>query len=452
MLKKVINFFKKQSNFRYIAFGFLFVIFLGSGLLMIPGCIKNGVKLNYIDALYTSTSAVCVTGLIAVDVADTFTVPGQLIVMFLIQIGGLGVTTLGAGLIVAIRRHISLKERNIIQESLNVEDAKGLLGLFKKVFIYTFIIEFIGASLSLITFAQNFSFGEAIYKSIFHSIASFNNSGFDILGGLTNYTIAPYNNDVLFNLVTCGLIILGGLGFLVIADVIHTRHFFKKTSLHTKVVLLMTTLLIILGTLLLAFTERNHIIDGSFTWLGAFFTSVSARTAGFSTFALGSFTKAGQLVVIILMFIGASPGSTGGGIKTTTLFVVFMGIRSMVTHKSTHAFKYTIPKETVKKAMVINLIALALVIFGSFLMCLFEAELLLKNSQYSFIDVLFEITSAFGTVGLSTGITPYLCVGSKLLSIIIMYIGRVGPLTFISLWQSNEEEYYSYAEGIIPVG
>ncbi|MCQ2795429.1 MAG: H(+)-transporting ATPase [Bacilli bacterium] len=455
MLKKLKTFLKKQNSFRYIAIGFLLVILLGSGLLMIPGVYREEVGLSYINALYTSTSAVCVTGLIAVDTFDTFTLAGQIIIMFLIQIGGLGITTLGAGLIGALKRRLSLKEQSLIQESLNFDSARGLLALFKRVFLYTFIIEMIGAGLSMITFFKAPDYtgpGQAIFRSFFHSIAAFNNSGFDVIGGLTNFTIAPYNTDVFFNLLTCALIILGGLGFLVISDI--RRNFFhpKKTSLHTKVVLLMTSILIITGMLLIALTERDAIAKGNFSWLGAFFASVTARTAGFSTYPIGKFTQAGLIVLMVLMFIGASPGSTGGGIKTTTFFVLFMGIKSMITHKKPHAFKYSVSEESIKKAMSVLVLGLVVVILSSLTVCIIESRRLPTGAEYNAMSAVFEMVSAYGTVGLSVGATPYLSVGSKVISIIVMYIGRVGPLTIMSSWYSGKDEYFGYAEGIIPIG
>jgi len=439
MFKKVINFFKKQNNLRYIAFGFLITILIGSGLLMIPGCIKPGQQVTYINALYTSTSAVCVTGLIAIDTYDTFTIWGQIIVLLLIQIGGLGVTTLGAGLILTLRRNVNLKERNLIQESLNVDDAKELLTLFKKVFKYTFIIEFIGACLSLITFAQHYPIGEAIWKSIFHSIASFNNSGFDIFGA-SALNMVKFQSDILLNLVTIILIILGGIGFLVMSDVIKCKGRFKKLTFQSKIVLVMTVSLLLIGMFALKLTEGSKI-----TWLGAFFTSTSSRTAGFSTFQLKGFTKAGLLVVIILMFIGASPGSTGGGIKTTTLFVLIKGVQSMVTHKKAKAFKYSISSEAIKKSYTIFFLALSLILLSTGIVCILEPKI-------GFDEILFEMTSAYGTVGLSTGITPELTIGSKIISIVMMYIGRVGPLTFFSLWYSGKDELYEYSEGVVPIG
>jgi len=442
MLKKIAHFFKRQSNIRYIAVGFLSIILIGSGILMIPGLRNEGVNLKYIDALYTSTSAVCVTGLVTIDVHDTFNMGGQAVVMLLIQFGGLGITTLGAGLILAIRRKVSLKERNIIQDTFNFDDAKDLLKIFKRVFIYTFIIELIGAGLSLIAFSKYHPIGEAAWKSLFHSIAAFNNSGFDITGNFQN--LQPYQADILLNLVTCALIILGGLGFLVISDIIRKRGRFKHFSLQTKVVLVTTFTLLMSGMFMIKLCERSNV-----SWLGAFFTSTTTRTAGFSTYNFHYFNQGSQLIMIVLMFIGASPGSTGGGIKTTTLFVMFIGIRSMITHKSPHAFKYQLSNETIKKSFVVTTLALCIVLLGTFLIACCEYK---TPGDFTIFDILFETVSAYATVGLSTGITPILTIGSKIISVIIMYIGRVGPLTFFSLWYSGKDEYYQYSEGVIPIG
>lgn len=461
MLKKVINFFKKQNNLRYIAIGFLTVIFIGSGLLSIPGCIRPEAASNYhyIDALYMATSSVCVTGLITVDPLATYTIAGQVVLFFLIQIGGLGITTLGAGLIVAIRRRVSMKERGILQDTLNVEDGKGLLFLFKRVFLYTFVIEVVGFGLNLAIFLQpqymqsyGYSFAEGFWKAAFHSIAAFNNSGFDILGGIQEgaHGAACLSNDVGFSLITAALIILGGIGFLVISDV--RKNFFhpKKLSLHSKVVLTMTGILIVSGTLILALTEMNSIQNGSFSWLGAFMTSVNSRTAGFSNFNMLDISKAGRLVIIMLMFIGASPGSTGGGIKTTTLFVLCATIHASVRNKHANAFKYEISKDAQKKAMIVVILAAFFVLLSTAIVASIE-----ESNQPTGTDLtafLFEMTSAFGTVGLSMGITSKLLLGSKIVSIIVMYVGRIGPLTTLSLWSSGEKDNFRYAEGIIPIG
>jgi trk system potassium uptake protein TrkH len=443
----MLKFIKTQTPVRIIALGFFTVIILGSFLLMMPLSVRDGVDLQYMDALYTSTSAVCVTGLIAVDAGTTFTPIGQTILALLIQIGGLGVTTIGAGFILAVGKKMDLKGRRVIKEASNLNSGKGLIRFIRNVFVTTVIIEGIGAVLSFFVFVKDMPVLTAAGVGLFHSVAAFNNSGFDILGGIvkkdgTSFAplenLIPYQDDIFFNSITCGLVILGGIGFLVIREVIQKGIHWKKLSMHTQVVLSMTAALLMIGTLLLKFSE-------DISWLGAFFFSVSARTAGFSTYPLGTFSMAGLLVLIALMYIGASPGSTGGGIKTTTFFVLLQGIKSSVTNKSEKAFKYAMPKDAFKKASVIATLSVFVVLIGTYLMSLLEPHL-------SLVDVLFEITSAFGTVGLSTGITTELTVGSKLISVFVMYIGRLGPLTVASIWYFSKGERYSYPEGNIAIG
>lgn len=430
--------FKRLTPVRIIAIGFALTILLGSVLLIMPFSVKDGVELEYIDALYTSTSAVCVTGLIAVDAGDTFTPLGQFILAALIQVGGLGVTTIGAGIILAMGKRMDLKSRNVIKEAVNLDSGKGIVNFVKSIFITTVIIELIGAALSFTVFVQDYPVGRAIGISLFHSVAAFNNSGFDILGNLQN--LIPYRDNVMLNLVTCGLIIFGGIGFLVIREMWTKKFHFKKYSMHAKVVITVSAALIVSGTILIKLTE-------DVTWLGAFFHSVSARTAGFSTYPLGEFSNAGLLVLICLMFVGASPGSTGGGIKTSTLFVLLQGVKSAATNKSEKAFRYSIPKDAFKKAAVITLLALSVVVTGTYLMIVME-----QGTDIRLVDALFEVTSAFGTVGLSTGITTGLSLGSKLLSIFIMYIGRLGPLTVASLWYFSRGERVRFPEGNIAIG
>ena len=427
---------KKQPPVRIIALGFAAVILLGSVLLMLPCSIQDGVTVRYIDALYTSTSAVCVTGLIAIDAGDTFTPLGQFFLGLLIQVGGLGVTAVGAGVILAMGKKVNMKGRNIIREAMNLDSGKGTVRFIQSVFLTTITFELVGAALSFIVFVQDYPPLHALGISLFHSVAAFNNSGFDILGNFQN--LIPYQDDVLLNLVTCGLIFFGGIGFLVIREIVTKRFHWRKFSMHTKVVLTVSAALIVSGTVLLWLTE-------DVTLLGAFFHSVSARTAGFSTYSLGNFSNAGLFVLTVLMFIGASPGSTGGGIKTSTFFVLLQGIKSAATNKSEKAFRYAIPVDAFRKAAVITLIALGVVITGTYLMVIMEPDITL-------MDALFEVTSAFGTVGLSTGITSGLSDGSKILSIITLYIGRLGPLTIASLWYFSRGERASYPDGNISIG
>ena len=427
---------QRQSPGRIIALGFAFAILIGSLLLMLPCSIQDGVNVRYIDALYTSTSAVCVTGLIAIDAGDTFTPLGQFFLAVLIQVGGLGVTAIGAGIILAIGKRVNLKGRNLIREAMNLDSGKGVVRFIRDIFITTFIFEVTGAIISFLVFVRDYPPIEAIGISLFHAVAAFNNSGFDILGDFQN--LIPYQDNVMLNMVTCGLIFFGGIGFLVIREIWIKKFCWCRLSMHTKVVLFMSSVLIILGTLLIKLTE-------DVTWLGAFFHSVSARTAGFSTYPLSKFSTPGLLVLTILMFIGASPGSTGGGIKTSTFFVLLLGIYSAATNRMEKAFHYSIPKGAFRKAAVITLLALGLVITGTYMLIVMEPNL-------SLMDALFEITSAFGTVGLSVGITPKLGDGAKMLSILIMYIGRLGPLTIASLWYFNRGERVSYPEGNITIG
>ncbi len=427
---------KRQSPGRLITLGFATVILLGACLLVLPISVKPGMEVAFIDALFTSTSAVCVTGLIAIDVYDHFTIFGQVVVAALIQVGGLGVTSVGVGLILAAGKRVSIKGRLLVKEALNVDSFKGMVRLVKAVLLVTLCFEGAGMVLSFIVFSQDYSFGRALWTSVFHSIAAFNNSGFDILGGLQN--LIPYQKNVLLNLTTCGLIIFGGLGFLVILDVKRCRGSFRKLSLNSKVVITTTIALLLSGTLLLKATE-------DMSWMGAFFHSVSARTAGFSTYPMGELTNAGLFTLTVLMFIGASPGSTGGGIKTTTFFALMQDVRSVFTKQRPGAFHRTISAESMGKAPVIALLSMLVVCVGTFLLCILEPEC-------TFIQLLFEEVSAFGTVGLSTGITPNLCVLSKLIIILTMFTGRVGAFTLLSIWIDRPEASAHYTEESITIG
>ncbi|MDU4883787.1 TrkH family potassium uptake protein [uncultured Clostridium sp.] len=426
---------KKIKPSRIIVLGFLMVILLGTILLMLPISINEGKNVSFIDALFTSTSAVCVTGLIAIDTADTFTIFGRTVVALLIQIGGLGVTSVGVGFIMLMKRKIGIKERTLIKESMNLDSLKGVVKLVKSILLMTLIFESIGVILSYVVFSKDYAPLDALGISLFHSVAAFNNSGFDILGGLQN--LIPYQNNILLNLTTCGLIIFGGIGFLVIKEIIEVKSF-KKFTLHTKIVIIMTVILLIVGTILLKLTEN-------ISWLGAFFFSTSARTAGFSTYSLSSFTNAGLFVIIILMFIGASPGSTGGGIKTTTLFTLYKSIYSTSTNKHCIAFKRKIPLAVILKAFNITILALFIICIGTFILSILEPN-------YTFMQLLFEVTSAFGTVGLSTGITPDLSDISKAIISLIMFIGRLGPMTIATIWCCKEPSNARYSEETVIIG
>ncbi len=434
-MNRLIDFLKKQPAGRLITLGFAAVILLGTLLLLLPVSVRADASVSFIDALFTSTSAVCVTGLIAIDTYDHFTPFGQGVLAFLIQIGGLGVTSVGVGLMLAVGKRVGIKGRILAQEGLNVNGVKGIVRLVKSVLLMTLCFELVGAVLSFLVFVRDYPLPRAIGTSIFHSIAAFNNSGFDILGGLQN--LIPYQSNVLLNLTTCALIFFGGLGFLVILDILKNRSF-RRLTLHSKVVITTSLVLLAAGTLLLKATE-------DMTWLGAFFHSVSARTAGFSTYPMGELTNAGLFTLILLMFIGASPGSTGGGIKTSTFFVLIQSVRSLVTKKNFEAFRRSIPIDRITKAYVIALLSVLVVCVNTFLLCVLEPDL-------NFIQILFEVVSAFGTVGLSTGITPELCAVSKFVIILTMFVGRLGAFTLFSMWVDRPAPAARYVEESITIG
>lgn len=430
-----INFLKKQPPGRLIAMGFAFVILTGAVVLVLPVSVWPDAEVSFVDALFTSTSAVCVTGLIAIDVADHFTPFGQAVVAVLIQIGGLGVTSVGVGLILAAGKRVSIRGRLLAKEALNVDSFQGIVKLVRAVLFMTLFFETLGAVLSFIVFIQDYPPLHAMGISVFHSIAAFNNSGFDILGGLRN--LIPYQDNILLNLTTAGLIIFGGIGFLVILDVMKQKRF-KKLTLHSKVVITSSIVLIVVGTLLLKATE-------DISWLGAFFQSVSARTAGFSTYTIGEFTNAGLFVLCVLMFIGASPGSTGGGIKTSTFFVLVQAARSIFVKRPLSSFRRNISPENLSKAYLVTILSLGVVCIATFLMCILEPDC-------TFIQLLFEVISAFGTVGLSTGITPGLSVAGKLVIILVMYTGRIGAFTLLSMWIEHPEPNARYTQEAVTIG
>lgn len=419
-----------------IALGFGVIILAGTFLLMLPVSLKPDCRMPFHDALFTATSAVCVTGLVVTDTADTFSLFGQVVIAVLIQIGGLGITTIGLGFITMAGGKTRMRDKVLLREALNYPSMLGLQGLIKWVLLTTFIVEAVGAVLSFFVFVQDFSVGHAAWVSIFHSIASFNNAGFDILGG--GRGLSGYTDNIYMNIITAVLIIAGGLGFFVISDIIKKKSI-RKWSLHTKTVILMYVILITLGMFLLKITERN------ISWLGAFFTSVSTRTAGFSTYSIGGFSQAGLLVMMVLMMIGAAPGSTGGGIKVTTIFTIFRAVLAYPTGRSVTAFKKRISSSAVHTAFTIFVIALSVVFGCTLMLSIFEPDMPLSS-------LLYESFSAYATVGLSVGITPEFCVPAKICLIATMYMGRLGSLTIVSIFAKKHAEYAELPLGHLPMG
>ena len=326
-------------------------------------------------------------------------------------------------------------DRSYIEEALNVDTYHGMVRLVRIVLAITLGFEAAGAIISFFVFRKDYSPLHAVGISIFHSIAAFNNAGFDNLGGMHN--LIPYKDNILLNITTDVLVIVGGIGFLVLVDIVKQKSF-KKLCLHSKVAISMTAVLLIGGTLILKATEN-------ITWMGAFFQSMTTRTAGFSTYNIGNFSKAGLFAMCILMFIGASPGSTGGGVKTTTIFVMIQALKCMGRKKSAHAFKRSISEENISKAFMITVLSAGILCVATFLMCVFEPE-------YDFIQIIFEVASALSTAGLSTGITPELGVAARILIILLMFTGRVGAFTLLSVWGKDSTPNARYSEEMISIG
>ncbi len=402
---------------------------------MLPVSQNDGGGLGFLNALFTSASAVCVTGLVTVDTGSAFSVFGKIIICLLIQTGGLGVATVGIIIILAARGRMGMREMSFIRESFNISGYAQLKTLFRRILCITFGIEAAGAVCCFFVFIRDFPLPEAIGISIFHSVSSFNNAGFDIFGG--GSSLIPYQADVPLNIITMLLIVLGGIGFLVMSDVYEKRRL-RRLRLGTKAVLATTAALIAGGALLLKLT-----LD--ITWLGALFQSVSTRTAGFASYNFGEFTPAALFICIILMVIGASPGSTGGGIKTTTAFTMLCVVKSTARNRHVSAFRRRLPDEAVRKAFVIFILAVGVV-------CFVTLFLSVSDPQNTFIQNFFEAASAYGTVGLSTGITSSLSVPGRIIIILTMFSGRVGALTIATLWSFNAPRTAGYTEEHIAIG
>lgn len=419
---------KSLSQAQIMALGFLGIILIGAFILMLPISSKNNEVTDFLSALFTSTSATCVTGLVVFDTFTHWSVFGQIVILCLIQIGGLGFFTIGVRLTMFLRRKISLSQRGMLQESINTLKLSGILKLVKKIVWGTFLIEGSGAILLSIRYIPEFGVTRGIYYSIFHSVSAFCNGGFDLMGINGEYiSLTRYSGDILVNITISLLIIIGGLGFVVWDDLTVNKFKFKKYMLHTKIVIVMTLVLIVGGSIMFYLFERNNLMqDMSLkdTILTSTFSSVTARTAGFNTIDTGSLTVASKLFNSILMFIGGSPGSTAGGVKTVTIMVILVYVWSNIRGKrGANIFNRRLDDGSIKKAFNVFSISFSLVIIATITICALQPELRVE-------DIIFEVSSAVGTVGMSTGITRELCMVSKIIIIILMYCGRLGSLTF----------------------
>lgn len=412
---------------QFIAFGFFLLILTGALLLTLPAASRDGESAGFLTALFTATSASCVTGLVVVDTWSQWTLFGQLVILTMIQIGGLGFITVGVFVSIVLRRKIGLKQRGLMQESMSALKIGGIVKLAKKVVIGTLILEGGGAVLLAIRFIPQFGILRGIFYGIFHSISAFCNAGFDLMGSQEPYSsFVSYYDDWLVNLVIMGLIIVGGIGFIVWDDVSTHKLAVRKYLLQTKVVLLATAVLVFGGALLFYLFEKDTLLSGmsvSGKILSSLFGSVTARTAGFNTTDVAAMSDGGKLLTIILMFIGGSPGSTAGGVKTTTIVVLFLYVLSNIKRTyGVNVFGRRLEEDVIKRASSIFTINLFLALTASLI--------IMGVQSMPMPDVMFETFSAIGTVGMTTGITRDLLPFSRVIIIILMYCGRIGSLSF----------------------
>ncbi|MBQ9000070.1 MAG: Trk family potassium uptake protein [Clostridium sp.] len=439
----------KLKGVQILALGFILVILVGALILTLPISTTSGESTNFFDALFTATSAVCVTGLIVVDTGTYWNMFGQTVIMILIEIGGLGFMSFTTLIAIILGKKITLRERLILQDAMNTFNIQGLVKMVKYVLMFTVSVQFFGALLFSTQFVPEYGLGRGMFYSIFHSISAFCNAGFDIFGNFSSLT--SYNSNAVVILVASALIIIGGLGFTVWSELYSSKSL-KKVSLHSKMVILMTTVLVLGGTVLMFLFENknvNTIADMSFIdkVMNSFFASVTPRTAGFNSIPTDGMTTAGQFLTIILMFIGGSPGSTAGGIKTTTIGILIVTIVCVIKgREDAEVFKRRFSKELVYRAFTLIFIGLSLVIVVTMLLSYTE-----KGA--SFMALFYEAVSAFGTAGLTLGLTSELSNIGKVLIIFLMYLGRVGPLTVVlSITRKRINSGIKYPEGKILIG
>lgn len=441
--------FFKLDPPKILVLGFGMIILLGSTLLSMPAATTDGKGLTWVDALFTATSATCVTGLVVVDTGDTFTTFGEIVILSMIQIGGLGFMSFATLLAFILGKRISLKERLIIQESLNNASVEGVVRLVKRILIFTAVIEIAGGILLSLRFSQDMAAGKAIYFGFFHAISNFNNAGFDLMGGFQG--LVAYADDPVINLTLISLISLGGIGFIVMNELFEYKST-RRISLHTKMVLVISGILVSAGALLIFILEYNNpatLKPMSMTGkiLSALYQSVTPRTAGSNTLSIPDLKQTTLFILIFLMFIGASPGSTGGGIKTTTFAILMGAVKSQIRgREDVTFFGRRMDYSIIYKSLTVTLIALFLVIFVTMVLTITEPG-------KDFLMIFFEAVSAFATVGLSMGLTPELSEYGKIIIVFTMFAGRLGPLTLaFAVAKKRKEDHYRYPAGKVMIG
>ena len=458
MKEFILKFRKSTSKLnpsQMMVVGFAAVILIGAILLSLPIATQTGERTSFLDSLFTATSAVCVTGLVVVDTATHWNFFGQIVIIILIQTGGLGFMTITTLFSLIVKKRINLKERLLIQESLNQIDLSGLVKLTRYILLMTFVIEGIGALILSTVFIPQFGFIRGSWYSIFHSISAFCNAGFDLMGNVTGpySSLMYYVNNTTITLAISALIILGGLGFPVILDIVKNKKI-SKLNMHSKIVLISTSILIVVGMLFIFIVEYKNVgtlgnlsLKGKI--LSSLFQSVTIRTAGFATIDLTILHQATLFIMMIFMFVGASPASTGGGVKTTTIAVLILTVKSFLLGKEDiEVFGRRITSSTVRKSVGIFFVGVLAVLTGILLIVLIEPE-------FDLLEASFEVVSALATVGLSIGGSSNLTSIGKLLIVIYMFMGRVGLLTiFLALVAKNtvNKQQIRYPEGRIIVG
>lgn len=455
MLKK-----NRLNTMQILALGFLGTILLGGVLLSLPIC--NQQPITFMDALFTATTAVCVTGLVTVVPAAQFTLVGKVILLILIQIGGLGIIACVTGFFVILRRRITVRERVIIQETYNMQGISGMIAFILRILKGTFIMEGIGAVLYAIQFVPEYGLKKGIWYSVFHAVSAFCNAGIDILG---NGSLTEYVGNPIINFTTMFLIIMGGIGFTVWYDIAHNcknvrekkqpiKRIFTKLTLHSKIALTMTGLMIVVGTVFVFLLEYNNPATiGSMSMgdklMSSAFHSVSTRTAGFATVSQAGLRPGTKFITTIWMFIGGSPGGTAGGIKTTTIAMLLLTCVNVVYGKrDTECFGRKIPVENFRTGFSVVVVAFVFLLTGTTLLTIFEP-------QMDFLSLLYEAVSAIGTVGLTADVTPQLGTAAKIVIMCLMYIGRLGPVTMALVFgtrRNTKERVRELPEQRIMVG
>lgn len=440
----------KKNPYLVFFFGFAIVIFIGATLLTLPIASNDGKSVGFINALFTATSATCVTGLVVVNTAAHWTVFGKVVIISLIQIGGLGVMTMTAMISFFLGKRISLKTRVLIMEERSTDELQGVVKLTKNILLYTFGVELAGAVLFSFVFIKDYGLAKGIGYSIFHAISSFCNAGFDLIGD----SMVKYVDNPIITLAVCGLIVIGGIGYYVFWDIYVSKGFHMLT-LHSKLVLVITGILLVGGTIAMyALEHDNPGTMGNLSLSGkinaSIFQAVNPRTAGYYSVPLGNLRMSTVAISVVLMFIGGSPASTAGGIKTTTFGVLVVSVYNIVRGKrDVEVFERRIMPETTIRAAATLFISLCLVLTVSIILSITEEAL-----GYDFLDILYETVSAFATVGLSRGMTPFLSNEGKVILSILMFIGRVGPMTvaYAILKQQKYLGNYTFPEGKIIIG